>query len=177
MTTEIQDGRTCVDGLVEIPRMIIDEIYTMPEVIRLLADNPTATLSDIEDSDGRVKYIYDYEYVDETVEEAAAFICVDALPVDITNQTTMPWDVYIHIICHKNFMTTNKRKFKGMRGNRRDNLALLLASKFNGSRNFGIGTLNLVRISKTSLPSHFTGRSLHFEVSDFNWKGLSNNDA
>lgn len=158
---------TSLDELINYPRKIIDKLCGVPQIISLLADNPNATIEDIEDSAGRLKYIFDYEYVNDTTEVVATFICVDVL-TEIKNSHIADMSIVIHIISHRDHMDIDKKVFKGLQGNRRDNITRFVNEALSGSREFGIGRLELARIVKTSVPAKFTGRSLYYRIPSFN---------
>jgi len=165
---------TNLDELVYYPQTVINSLLTSQKIIDLLADKENASISDIEDEGGNLRYIFDYEHVDETVQEAAAYICIDLIADDLVNSSVISYALMIHVIVHRHFMKLDKRIFKGMPGNRRDNLLRFIDNIVNGMK-IGIGRAELDGIKKITLPSYFTGRTLVYQLSDFNRRGQKAN--
>ena len=76
--------------------------------------------------------------------------------------------IYITVACHKEFMKLNCKTFKGMIGNRRDNLSRYIDKLFNGKSIMGIGALRLKSVRSVAPATGFTGRELCYEIRDFN---------
>jgi hypothetical protein len=113
------------------------------------------------------KYLFDYGYVDGTVDEASAFICVEAEVTDIPNTTIQDLKLYVTVICHKLFMPIDTLKFKGVIGNRRENLCRCIDDLLNGSNIFGIGSLTLNSARVVPAPTGFAARELTYSVPNF----------
>ena len=80
--------------------------------------------------------------------------------------------LYITVYCHKNYMDIDVSKFRGMAGNRRDNLVRLVDNELNGSDIFGIGALKLDSARVVPAPTGFTARELTYSVPDFARLGM-----
>ena len=88
--------------------------------------------------------------------------------VDMDGDTAMQnIRVYVTIMCHKSFMQIEPSKFKGMVGNRRDNLSRLVDNLLNGSDAFGLGQLKLESAIVVPAPTGFSARELTYSISDF----------
>ena len=76
-------------------------------------------------------------------------------------------------MCSKQFVDLD---FVGVKGNRRDNLAREIDLLLRGSRDFGIGKLELVSAITSPVPKKFTSKLLTFRAVNFaNGKELTNN--
>lgn len=164
--------RTNLDGLVEYPVKALYKIGGCPEVIQLLTDNPDVEMDSDAADDVFDKYLFDYGYVDSTTEEAAAYICAEADCMGVTSMTMQGMRLYITVYCHKSYMDINVSKFRGMAGNRRDNLVRLVDNELNGSDIFGIGALKLDSARVVPAPTGFTARELTYSVPDFARLGM-----
>ena len=76
--------------------------------------------------------------------------------------------VYVTVACHKGYMPLDKKKFKGVIGNRRDNLVRYIDKVLNNSMFLGIGTLKLKSVATLQPINGFTVREITYEVPDFN---------
>lgn len=157
-------ANTFLDELVEYPVKALHSIGTDPTVVQLLTDNPGIDMES-DDADGVFdKYLFDYIYVDGTTTEAAAYICVEAETTKPPTVTMQNMKLYVTIICHKQFMKVDAAKFKGMIGNRRDNLVRYVDKLLNGSDIFGIGVLSLEGARTVPAPTGFSARELTYTV-------------
>ena len=164
---------TNLDEIVDFPREVINKICESQEIIGLLADKPTATIEDIEDNNGELKYMFDYDYIDETITEISSFICVDTIITKVGNDHIKDVKLLVWVISHKQHMKLDRTLFKGYKGNRRNNIVKYIDKLLNGSDDFGIGALQLQSVSNITLPSNFTGKQLIYTVPSFNRKGVS----
>lgn len=157
-------ANTFLDKLVEYPVKALHKIGTDPTVARLLTDNPELDMDSNDADEIFDKFLFDYIYVDGTTTETAAYICVEAEVVKAPTPTTQNMKLYVTVICHKQFMKVDASKFKGMIGNRRDNLVRYVDNLLNDSDIFGIGRLSLEHAHTVSAPTGFTARELTYTV-------------
>lgn len=162
--------RTNLDGLIEYPIKALYKIGQRPEIVRLLADDPDVDMDSDTADDVFDKYLFDYGYVDGTAEEAAAYICVEADCMGASNMTMQGMRLYVTVYCHKNYMDVDVSKFRGVAGNRRDNLVRLVDNELNGLDIFGIGALKLDSARVVPAPTGFTARELTYSVPDFRYR-------
>ena len=94
-------------------------------------------------------------------------MCVEAETAKSPTPTMQNMKLYVTVICHKQFMKVDATKFKGMIGNRRDNLVRYVDKLLNGSDIFGIGALTLENAHTVAAPTGFTARELTYTVPDF----------
>jgi hypothetical protein len=69
-------------------------------------------------------------------------------------------------------MELDRSIFKGVIGNRRDNIIRHIDRLLNFSDIFGIGKLSLVSVKTGNLTDKFTVRQLEYKVPDFNMRAL-----
>lgn len=164
--------KTFLDELVEYPAKVIQMIGVDKTVVSLLTDEANIDMDSDKADEAFDKYLFDYEYVDNTTVEARAFVCVESEVKRTPTPTIQDLRVYVRIICHKNYMKIDPSRFKGIIGNRRDNLVRAIDKVLNGSDIFGIGNLTLDSVNTVSSPTGFTARELTYKISDFKNKGV-----
>lgn len=166
-------AKTFLDTLTEFPAIALKSIGSDKEVVALLLDNPTVNMDSEEADSVYQKFLFDYDYVDQTCTEAAAYICVEAELAKVSSSTIDGMNLYVTIRCHKKFMKLNKKKFKSVFGNRKDNLARRVDAVLNGSDLFGIGSLQLTSARTVASPAGFSSRELSYRVPTFKVTELS----
>ena len=166
-------ANTFLDELVEYPVKALHCIGTDPTVAKLLTDNPDIDMESEEADDIFDRFLFDYIYVDGTTTESAAYICVEAETAKSSTSTMQNMRLYVTVICHKQFMKVEPIKFKGMIGNRRDNLVRYVDRVLNGSDIFGIGALTLENAHTIAAPTGFTARELTYTVPNIRLKQVN----
>lgn len=159
---------TNLDNLINFPRMILNHIASSKILRELITNKINASIEDLEDNDGNYKYMFDYDYVDDSTSEEKLYICLDVLPSDVTNSHITEMSIVINVICHKDYMQLDNKIFKGIKGNRRDNVIRYIDTLMNGNNNFGIGKVELMSVSPITVSKRYTGRALVYYVYDFN---------
>lgn len=166
--------KTFLDEIAEYPLKALQKIGTDPTVVGLLTNNPSIDMES-DDADAVFeKYLFDYCYVDSSTDEAEAYICVEAEVPKLPTPAVKDMRLYVTIICHKQFMKIDPSKFRGIIGNRRDNLARFVDVLLNGSDIFGIGKLSLASARVVPAPTGFSARELTYYIPDFRNKGVKN---
>ncbi len=166
-------ANTFLDELVEYPVKALHSIGTDPTVVQLLTDNPNIDMESSEADKVFDEFLFDYIYVDGTTTEAAAYICVEAEVAKLPTPTMQNMKLYVTVFCHKQFMKVDATKFKGMMGNRRDNLVRYVDKLLNGSDIFGIGALTLENAHTVAAPTGFSARELTYTVPDIRQKRVN----
>lgn len=154
------------DGI-EYKSSVITRLCSSQPLLGLLADDPGLDI----DSDRAYRVtdecIFDFNYIDRTVERSDAFIMIDADMIAPTSGTMNEWDLYVQVVCHKGFVALDSKKFKGIRGNRTDNIICQIDQLLNGTRIFGIGRLTLQSCTVAVVPDSFTSKLLTYRVEEF----------
>lgn len=146
---------------------VIRKIASSQEVIGFLLNDPNIDMDSDEANDIIDRNIFDYDYIDRTVQRADAYIMVDSELDYPTSGTMNQWRLYVQIVCAKTFNAFDHRIFRGVVGNRRDNLAESIDALLNGERFIGIGSLELLSASPATVPDTFTSILLTYKVHDF----------
>lgn len=161
------NGRPPLWDGIDYKSTVITQICGSQPVLALLADEPSLDI----DSDRAYRVtdecIFDFNYIDRTVERSDAFIMVETDMVEATSGTMNAWELYVQIVCHKGYVGMDAKKFKGIRGNRLDNLICQVDQLLNGTRLFGIGRLELQECSVAVVPDSFASKMLTYRIEDF----------
>ena len=157
---------THIDEIISYKANVISALANSPEVVALMLDKPNPDVNG-EDGDIARRDIYDYDYIDETQLEAGSYILVDCDIVGRPTSTVKDLEVYIQVVVSKTIQKLDHKKFKGVMGNRCDNLARQIDLLLNGSRDYGIGRLTLVSVKSANVPASFTSKLLTYWIPDF----------
>ena len=163
-------AKTFIDELVEAPVKVLQKIGTDETIVQLLTNNPNIDMSSDEADAVFDRYLFDYAYVDDTTDQAEAYICVEVEIPNMFSPTFRDVVLYITVLCHKRYMPIDTSKFKGMIGNRRENLVRYIDRVISGSDLFGVGQLALTSITNIPAPAGFTARELVYQVPSFHTK-------
>ena len=160
----------------------LDEVVRYPnEAIRLIGEDKycagllvNKAFDEVTDDDRDTAYdrMFDYQFVTSTTTEALAYIFCEVDIPRVENKTIKDVALYVTIACHKDFMQLDRRVFRGIIGNRRDNLVRFIDKLLNFSDLFGIGALSLKSVKTGTLSDKFTIRELEYRVPDFNMRTL-----
>ena len=161
-------AKTYLDQIVEYPAKAILRISQDKNCVGLIINKPFSSVTE-DDMDTVIdEYIKDYQYVDETTQETTAFVWVEMEVDSVQNKQVKGVRLYVTIACHKNYMRLNRANFKGVTGNRRDNLVRYIDKVLNNTNVFGIGALKLKNIRSLTPINGFVLREITYEVPDFN---------
>lgn len=106
--------------------------------------------------------VFPTEYIPETVEQGKTFICFDVDVQRSASKTYLSPVLYIWIFSHKSKM----RLPEG--GVRVDKLCSEIAKAINGSRLYGLGTLELYSVKRFAPLTDHIGKVMTFNATDFN---------
>lgn len=161
-------AKTYLDQIVDYPSKVILRLSQDKQCVGFLVNKGFDKVTE-EDMDVAIEeHIMDYQYVDETTQETTAFVWVEMEVNQVANTKFKNTKLYVTVACHKNYMKLPRQTFKGISGNRRDNLVRYIDKVLNNSDFLGIGTLKLNAVRTLSPINGFTAREITYEVPDFN---------
>lgn len=161
-------AKTYIDQIVEYPAKIIQRISSDDQCVALLTDKSPTDVGD-EDRDAVInENLFDYQYVDKTTQTTGAYIWVEMEVDRVMNRTVKGTKIYVTIACHKNYMRLNRKRFRGIGGNRRDNLVRFVDRVLNDQSFLGIGALSLSSVRTLTPINGFAMREIVYSVPDFN---------
>lgn len=166
------DNITYVDEIVNVPNKVISMLSEDSSVVGITLDKDISNVTDADKDDFTEGHIFDYRYVDGTTTEVGAFVWVELEIPRVKNEQTKTAMLYVDVACHSSFMKMNKKKHKGIIGNRRDNLVRFIDKKLNFSNGLGIGKLSLTSITTKQSIGAFSIREMAYSIPEFNYKDL-----
>lgn len=158
---------TPIDELIDYPMKVVQAIGNDKTITSLLTNNPDISMYSDEAYDIFGRYLFDYDYVDQTTVEASAYVCVEAEINKRTTATMHEVCLYITVYCHKKYMDLDPTKFPGIAGNRRDNIVRNICDLLNGETIYGVGSLELESVKTRTAPLGFTAREMTYSIPDF----------
>lgn len=139
---------------------LMEDLLTNEEIVRLLSDDCVLC----EDPEALMyNQLFPYEYIPETVEHAHTYICCDVDIQKSMNKTFLQPVLYIWVFTHK-----SKLRLQNGGGVRVDQLCSEIAKAINGSRQYGLGELDLYSVKRFAPISDYQGKVMTFQAKDFN---------
>lgn len=161
-------AKTFLDQIVDYPSLVIHKISSDKHCVGLLLNKAFDSVDENDFDEALDKHIFDYQYVDETTQTSTAYIWVEMEVNDVANRQIKNNRLYVTVSCHKEYMDLDPKVFKGISGNRRDNLVRYVDKLLNNAGGFGIGNLSLLSVKTLATVNGFVGRELTYEMPDFN---------
>ena len=156
---------TPLDELVEYKNQIVNLIENSQDIMSLLVGTQDIDMNSNEVYAAYDKQIFDYSFIMDTQLTEAVFLLIETETRRRATSTCKDMEVFIQVICHKDSMKLTG--FKGVKGNRRDNLSRQIAKLLEGSRHFGIGELQLTECYAVNVPSPYSSTMLVFKTPEF----------
>jgi len=164
-------AQTYLDQIVRYPAEVIRLIGEDKYCVGLLTNKPFDSVTD-DDKESAYDKMFTYQYVNSTTTEVCAYVFCEIEIPRVENRTIKDVALYVTIACHKDYMQLDRKVFKGVIGNRRDNLVRFIDRLLNFSDIFGIGALSLRAVRTGTLSDKFTIRELEYRVPEFNMRSL-----
>lgn len=137
---------------------LMEDLLTNEEIVKLLDDSIMLQHADTL----AYSQVFPCEYVPETVQEGKTFICFDVDIQELVNKTYLLPTLYVWVFTHRSKL----RLPEG--GVRTDKLCSEICKAINGSRNYGLGELNLFSVKRFAPMTDYQGKVLAFHAKDFN---------
>lgn len=135
---------------------LVKDMLTNEQIVRLINEDTRPELA----SSLVYTQVFPYEHIPDTVEEGKTYVCCD---VDIQmsqGKTYLFPTLYIWVFTHQSLM-----RLPGG-GVRVDKLCSEICKVINGSRNYGLGELNLYAAKRFAPMTDFVGKVLVFHATD-----------
>ena len=161
-------AKTFLDQLVEYPSKVISRIAGDNICVGLLVNKKFSDVTPDDYDTVLENNVFNYQYVDETTDETTAYVWVEMDVNNVSNKTMKNIRLYITVACHKEFMKLNPSMFKGILGNRRDNLVRYIDKLINNTDFLGIGKVQLMSVKTLAPVSGFTIKEITYSIPDFN---------
>lgn len=147
-----------LDEFFDYKNQLMEDLLTDESIVTLI--NEDVSLSKAPSL--RYTQVFPYEYVPETVEVGKTFICFDVDIQKPLGKTYLLPTIYVWVFTHKSKL----RLPEG--GVRTDKLCSKIAGVMNGSRNYGLGELDLNSVKRFAPMTDFQGKFMTFYAKDFN---------
>ena len=146
----------------------ISQMRASKEVMGLILNNPDINMSSEETFLAQENSFIDHNFCDDTFQSDKVVIFVEGAMVRRPSDRFMMGELYIQIVCNKDYISLNTDVFKGVLGNRNDNLASLISGilDLNTDDAYGVGNLVLVECSPKQVPSGFSSLMLVFQTEE-----------
>lgn len=148
-----------LDEFYDYKNQLMEDVLTTESIVKLLSEGNDYNIPAI---DLAYKQVFPFEYVPETIEHGQTFICFDVDIQKAASQTYLLPVIYVWVFAHKSRL----RLPEG--GVRTDMLAAEIARKLNGSRMYGLGTLDFYSSKRFAPIADYQGKVLTFHAVDFN---------
>lgn len=141
---------------------LVQQLCSDPDVVRLVTGNSDAAVPNYE-----MPYtqIFPYEFVPETIEDGKTFICIEVDVSSVPNKTYYIPVIYVWIFTHKSRMRVETDRGGAVLV---DVLSAKINDLLNGSRYYGLGTLELDSSEHFKPATDFLGRALIYTACEFN---------
>lgn len=138
---------------------LMGDLLTTEPIVKLIDEK-----IDIKDAGSLAyKYVFPCEYVPETAQEGKTYICFDVDVQSSENKTYLFPTLYVWVFTHR-----SKLRLPNGGGVRTDKLASEICKAINGSREYGLGELNLYAVKRFAPMTDYQGKVLIFHAKDFN---------
>lgn len=138
---------------------LMGDLLTNENIVKLLYDD-THT---VESEALAYSQVFPCEYIPDTVEHGKTFICFDVDVQQSVNKTYLLPTLYIWVFTHKSLL-----RLPGGGGVRTDKICSEICKSINGSRNYGLGELNLYSVKRFAPMTDYQGKCMTFHAVDFN---------
>lgn len=160
-------GVSHLDEIIDYKNNVINTIASSQPIVGLILDDPNINMERDKAYSVYDNNLFDYNYVDDTQMQASALIMVEVEVPRISTDTVKDMVLYVQVVVSKDYMTLKPSIFKGIKGNRRDNIVRQVDLLLDGSRGFGIGKLKLESVVIANVPDGYTSTMLTYTVPDF----------
>lgn len=159
-------NKTHIDQLIDFKEDVIEMMMADKELMGLVFDNPDIDLDSDEVFNVRDTNIYDHSYSDETVQTDGVIILVETELIGVLSKEINSFNIIIQVIVARNYMKLDTRRFKGLRGNRRDNVVRRIEMLLHDKR-LSLGRLSLIDCGPVDVPRGFTSVRMVLSCDDF----------
>lgn len=148
-----------LDEFFDYKNQLINDMLTNEVIVKLIADGNDRPM---EASELMYSQVFPYEFVPDVTEHGQTFVCCEVDIKEVIDKTFLVAAVYIWVFTHKSLI----RLPEG--GVRTDKLASEITKVINGSRDYGLGELELQSVRRFSPIGNYQGRILTFYARDYN---------
>lgn len=157
---------THIDELINYKETISNYILNDQVLMGLVFDDPDIDLDDDRVYNAKGRNIFTHSYCDDVVQIDNIMILIESMLIKAPYSEINRYEVEIQIICGKNYMDLDAKKFKGYRGSRRDNIIRCIDLLLKDER-LGIGKLKLNSCVPVDVPKGFSSMMMVYSSEDY----------
>ncbi len=159
---------TPLDEIIDYKDKAIRKMLASQDIMSLMFDKPDIDMEGDEVYNARERNFFDYGINPDTIQTDTVFIFVQSSMANRINANFKGMAMTISIVCNEEHVKLDKKKFKGIKGNRIDNIARqIVVALDDDDQEFGIGELTLTQCRPVNVPKGYTAVELAYEVDDF----------
>ena len=114
---------TPLDEIIDYKDTAIKKMLASQDIMSLIFDTPNIDMESDAVYNARKQHFFDYGINPNTIESDTVSIFVQSSMVNRINANFKGMAVTISIVCNVGYIIRDKKKFKGIKGNRIDNIA------------------------------------------------------
>ncbi|MEG1563297.1 MAG: hypothetical protein RR365_06175 [Bacteroides sp.] len=160
-------GVSHIDEIIDYKQKIINTLGSSKAIVGLLLDDPKINMESELAYSVFDNNLFDYDYINSTLVQATALIMVEAEIPKISTATIKDMTLYVQVVVSKDYMKLNSSKFRGVKGNRRDNIVRQIDLLLNNDKSYGIGGIKLERVVVSGVPEGNSASMLTYSVVEF----------
>jgi hypothetical protein len=137
---------------------LMEHLLTNKDIVHLIND-------EIKFEDAQqlaYKQVFPCEYIPETLHDGSTFVCFDVDVQRAPNKTYLLPTIYVWVFAHRSRL----RLPEG--GVRTDALCHEICKQINGSKEYGLGELDLFCVKRFAPATDYQGKVMTFYAKDFN---------
>lgn len=148
-----------LEDFFDYKNQLMKDLLTNEAIVKLL-DVEGVTVENAEEL--AYSRVFPCEYVPETVQDGHTFICFDVDVMRVSDKTFLSPTLFVWVFTHRSKL----RLPEG--GVRTDKLCNEICKAIDGSREYGLGELNLYSCRRFAPMTDFQGKVLAFSTKEFN---------
>jgi len=159
---------TPLDEIIDYKDIATRKMLASTEIMSLMFDAPNIDMDSDEVYHAKERNFFDYGVNPDTIQTDTVSIFVQSSMTNRLNANFKDMALVISIVCNVNYINLDNKKFKGIKGNRIDNIARQIVVALNDfHQEFGIGDLTLTQCRPVSVPKGYTAVELAYQIDDF----------
>ena len=159
---------TPLNEIIDYKDIAIRKMLASQDMMSLILDTPNINMESAEVYHAKERNFFDYGVNPDTIQTDTVSIFVQSSMVNRINANFKDMSVTISIVCKVDYVKLDQNKFKGMKGNRIDNIARqIVVALVDENQEFGIGELTLTQCRPVNVPPGYTAVELAYQVDDF----------
>lgn len=148
-----------LEDIFDYKNKLMEELITNQTIVELIAPNRNY----MDNPEGLIyKTVFPFEYVPDTLEDAATYVCYDVDIQKVFDKTYLQPTLYVWVLTHKSLMRLDEG------GVRVDKIVSEITKMLNGSRCYTMGELELYGVRRFSIMNDYCGKQITFVGKEWN---------